>query len=256
MRNSFYKMMVVITLTTFLTRETFAQTNWTITGNSGTSPGPNFIGTTDNKGLSFKTNSKEAIRIDNKQNVGLGTASPAATLDIVPKSSAALQIDPYGSLAGNTGELHMTELVANGLQYVGFKAPDNIVSSVIWTLPASDGTSGQVLSTDGTGKLSWVAKAKTDLSNLKSPTAVNVDLLPGVTNSASLGSSSLRWKDLNLYNLKFADGTVQTTASPWSTSSSGISYGNIVGVAGAAQYGYALNVNASSSNAGINMEDR
>jgi hypothetical protein len=84
---------------------------------------------------------------------------------------------------------------------------------------------------------------------------VNVDLLPGVTNSASLGSGSLRWKDLNLYNLKFADGTVQTSASPWLTSSTGISYSSIVGVAGSAFYGYALNVNASSSNAGINIED-
>ena len=51
-----------------------------------------------------------------------------------------------------------------------------------------------------------------NLSNLTAPTAVNVDLLPATTNTINLGSSTLQWKDLNLYNLKFSDGTTQSTA--------------------------------------------
>ena len=39
--------------------------------------------------------------------------------------------------------------------YVGFQAPGTITSDVLWTLPAVDGSSGQVLSTDGAGTLSW-----------------------------------------------------------------------------------------------------
>lgn len=44
---------------------------------------------------------------------------------------------------------------ADSSQYVGFKAPDIVTANKIWTLPAADGTSGQVLTTNGTGTLSW-----------------------------------------------------------------------------------------------------
>ena len=37
-----------------------------------------------------------------------------------------------------------------------FKGPANIASDVTWTLPATDGTNGQSLTTNGTGTLSWV----------------------------------------------------------------------------------------------------
>jgi hypothetical protein len=39
--------------------------------------------------------------------------------------------------------------------YVGFKAPATVSADKIWTLPSADGTSGQVLSTNGSGTLSW-----------------------------------------------------------------------------------------------------
>lgn len=60
--------------------------------------------------------------------------------------------------------------------------------------------------------------ASLSLSNLNSTTAVNADLIPDSNNNKNLGSSSLRWKNVNFYNLNFSDGSVQTTASPWQTS--------------------------------------
>ena len=39
--------------------------------------------------------------------------------------------------------------------YVAFQGASTIASNVTWTLPSVDGTSGQVLSTDGSGTLSW-----------------------------------------------------------------------------------------------------
>lgn len=62
---------------------------------------------------------------------------------------------------------------------------------------------GYVLTWDNTNS-EWIAAAaaagaNTALSNLAS-TAVNVSLIPGTNNSVDLGSSSLRWKDLNLSN--------------------------------------------------------
>lgn len=77
--------------------------------------------------------------------------------------------------------------------------------------------------------------ANRTLSNLTSTTAINVDLLPGTDNIINMGSVDLRYKDVNLYNLKFADGSMQTTASPWNSSGSNIYYnGGNVGIGTAA----------------------
>jgi len=44
---------------------------------------------------------------------------------------------------------------ADNSNYIGFQAPANISTNVIWTLPSVDGTVNQVLKTDGNGTLSW-----------------------------------------------------------------------------------------------------
>lgn len=41
--------------------------------------------------------------------------------------------------------------------YVGLSAPTNITANKIYTLPSTDGTSGQVLRTNGSGVLSWTS---------------------------------------------------------------------------------------------------
>lgn len=41
--------------------------------------------------------------------------------------------------------------------YVAFQAPATVASNVTWTLPSADGTTGQVLSTNGSGTLSWTS---------------------------------------------------------------------------------------------------
>jgi hypothetical protein len=53
------------------------------------------------------------------------------------------------------GDLRFGEATANGSNYVAFQAPAIVASNVTWTLPATDGTSGQALSTNGSGTLSW-----------------------------------------------------------------------------------------------------
>jgi hypothetical protein len=44
---------------------------------------------------------------------------------------------------------------ADSSNWVAFQAPATVSSNVTWTLPAADGTANQVLSTNGTGTLSW-----------------------------------------------------------------------------------------------------
>lgn len=52
-----------------------------------------------------------------------------------------------------SNELRLAD--SDSSNYVGFKAPATVSSNKIWTLPAADGTNGQVLSTNGSGTLSW-----------------------------------------------------------------------------------------------------
>jgi hypothetical protein len=66
---------------------------WKLTGNSGTVPGSNFIGTTDAQNLQFKTNNITALTIGNtNQNIGIGTAISTARLSVsqsaIPNTSA------------------------------------------------------------------------------------------------------------------------------------------------------------------------
>jgi len=55
---------------------------WLLSGNPSTTPGTNFIGTTDANALVFKTNSSEAMRILSGGNIGIGTTSPLGTFDV------------------------------------------------------------------------------------------------------------------------------------------------------------------------------
>lgn len=69
-----------------------------------------------------------------------------------------------GGTSANTGSFTtLTVRAANDLRladsdssnYVGFKSPATVSANLIWTLPSSDGTNGQVLQTNGSGTLSW-----------------------------------------------------------------------------------------------------
>jgi len=52
-----------------------------------------------------------------------------------------------------TAELRLAD--TDSSHYVGFKSPATVTTNKIWTLPSADGTSGQVLSTNGSATLSW-----------------------------------------------------------------------------------------------------
>jgi hypothetical protein len=63
-------------------------------------------------------------------------------------------ISNNGKTITTEGELRFQ----NSSSYVGFAPPPTIpLSSVIWSLPASDGKSGEFLQTNGTGALTWAA---------------------------------------------------------------------------------------------------
>jgi hypothetical protein len=102
---------------------------------------------------------------------------------------------------GNTittkGELRFEE--PSGSNYAGFKPPNLIGSSIVWTLPATDGTAGQFLQTDGLGSLGWatgsIANTTQSIffngSTLSNPAYVLLPVLE--VSETSNGSAVLTW---------------------------------------------------------------
>jgi hypothetical protein len=59
-----------------------ASADWNLVGNAGTNPAINFVGTTDNVSLQFRTNNLIRQTISNTGNVGIGTQTPNSRLAI------------------------------------------------------------------------------------------------------------------------------------------------------------------------------
>ena len=63
---------------------------WSLTGNTGTNPSTNFIGTKDANDLAFKTNNIEKMRISSLGKVGIGTSGTTFPLEVsVPSTNGS-----------------------------------------------------------------------------------------------------------------------------------------------------------------------
>ncbi len=74
---------------------------------------------------------------------------------------------PTGYNASLTGDLNLYQPGArvrfydlDNSNFVGFVGPSTVTNNVTWRLPSGDGTSDQVLSTNGSGTLSWMTSTK------------------------------------------------------------------------------------------------
>ncbi|MDF2190987.1 hypothetical protein [Paraflavitalea sp. CAU 1676] len=87
-----------------------ASANWSLTGNSGTNPATNFIGTIDGQPLVVRTSNTERLRVDAAGNVGIGTNNPTAKLNV--DGTVKLQ-----NLATGTTEQDVLVIGADGSVY-------------------------------------------------------------------------------------------------------------------------------------------
>ncbi|NBR22482.1 MAG: hypothetical protein EBU08_01555 [Micrococcales bacterium] len=76
--------------------------------------------------------------------------------DIDVTGHGAVVVQPYGTSAGQTGEVRFKELAANGGNYTALKAADSIAANLSITLPNAAGSNGNVLQTNGSGVTSFV----------------------------------------------------------------------------------------------------
>lgn len=84
------------------------------------------------------------------------TSASNGNIIIRPNGSGAVLI---GGNSTQATELRFMEDSDNGTNYVALKVAAALAASTTYTLPSADGTSGQVLSTNGSGTLSWATAA-------------------------------------------------------------------------------------------------
>ena len=118
--------------------------------------------------------------------VGIGTTSPTEKLHV----------------AGNAIVESKLRLKDSGTNYVELKAPTTLASTITLTLPTSVGTTGQVLTTDGAGNLSWTTPASGSTFSGTASRAVVTD------GSGALASSSVTSAELGY--LSGVTSSVQT----------------------------------------------
>ena len=80
-----------------------------------------------------------------------------ATTDTLTNKTLSSAVATTALTLNATAELRLAD--TDSTHYVGFKAPGTVSTNRIWTLPAADGASGQVLTTDGSGTFSFSTPA-------------------------------------------------------------------------------------------------
>ena len=79
------------------------------------------------------------------------------TVDFLDSSiSSPLSVTATSSAGA---EIRLPEDTDNGSNYVALKSPDTLSANITFTLPTADGSSGQVIKTDGSGNLSFVTSS-------------------------------------------------------------------------------------------------
>lgn len=91
-----------------------AGTAWSLTGNAGTNPASNFLGTTDAQSLAFRTNNTERMRLDATGRLGLGTTpSTGAPLTIRGTGTDSAWLQLMDSAGANQWHLNYLDAGLN-----------------------------------------------------------------------------------------------------------------------------------------------
>ncbi len=105
---------LIVTSIFFVAINVNAQTTWNLIGNSGTTPGTNFVGTTDAKALIFKTTNVERMQLSAVGNLRIG--APVAGLP-----GAKLSFNDVNDVVNGTGNDGITWYSPTPLNYGIYK---------------------------------------------------------------------------------------------------------------------------------------
>lgn len=199
--------------------------------------------TTDSRALRVTVNGTEVL-------------TPDFSMSAVPFATVADSLQGYyptdfvstaggSSVSGfikmdSSNQLRFSDGTAN---YVALKAPASLAATTVWSLPGTDGSTGQVLATDGAGNLSWANASggsslpmsggamtgaitmggndilSTGNINMSAQTSLNLGNYTSSEESALIGGLSTAhkgkiWFNSTANSLSFWDGSAVRNASP------------------------------------------
>jgi hypothetical protein len=122
-------------------------TAWSIYGNANTTPGTNFLGTTDAVDMKFRTNNTHRATITSGGNVGINNASPTEKLDVAGTFLIANN--------NNTpGQLRFHEPSGSGANITSLRVRPQS-ADIAYTLPDTQGGVRTQLTNTGAQTLFW-----------------------------------------------------------------------------------------------------
>ena len=157
-------------------------------------------------------------------NVGIGTASPSDKLTV---NDGNIGINNDNNTAST---LRFYEPSSSGTNYMAFKA-QAMSANVTYTLPAADGTNGQVLSTNGSGTLAWATAGSGSGWGLTGNSINAATNFIGTTNNTSLRVRTNNAEHMTIDSLGNV-GIGTTTPANKLDVNGGVAVGTYAGAAG------------------------
>jgi hypothetical protein len=139
---------------------------------SATSPTLKFYDGADD--ISFATIDYTANTVNwLDSNVSVTGLTTTATGTVITLADTA-NTSTVNLIIDNQKEVRFRETTANGVNYVGLKAPASLSADLTYTLPSADGTAGQFLSTNGSGVLSFATAGLTGATSTATGTVLTL----------------------------------------------------------------------------------
>lgn len=212
---------------------TFGAGGWSLTGDAGTNPATNYLGTSDVQDLIIATNNLERIRVNTSGNIGINQSSPSVKLHIADAAPVFRMQD------GKEGLNKVLVSDANGLTSWApssgystadddwrFQSGSTFADPIKHTGPVVIGKSGTTthdLDIDnGSATGTTIGLGDVELiQDGNNETQLSHQLIPTIDNSyQSLGYTNRRWNTVYAVN-----GTIQTSDRNQKMNIETLSYG-------------------------------
>ena len=156
----------------------------------------------------------------------------AVSVDTINEKTSAAGVTVDGALLKDGGATFTGNVTLNAQSdvrfadgdssnWVAFQGAASIASNVTWTLPATDGTSGQLLSTNGSGTLSWAAPGNTGFTADRAIVSNG----SGVLAVSAVTATELAYLDITTLGTSAASKAVTSDANGVTTFADGVNEG-------------------------------